>query len=394
MENSATPRYPTVCMPASMPNVGETRGGRLSCSQPIISKSLEGWRRKKRTILTSESDGDMWGRKRGKLPKDRGLANTGVTGKEVRAEEGGRNGCAGSCKWDYKDVTPEECEEAYRTFSSLKRHGRWCTVISRSVNVKAKARTCAKGQRSKWNCTFTFHIPLIRMEWISKLAYEKKKRVLRLLVWHLLVWIDPWWRKYRCTSWVCWIGEENTKTDQEQYRRWVWVSEAAHPQVPCWTEALHSQSSTSQSNNRCHFLRNDVRWWEWRHFITNTGRTKTISTTFSPKASSGREGWMKPSGEKVVEIVFVLPVFVIKLIWMDCHLMLYYSCTWLFEKKKNEWRMGLVRITSWYPEFNGSHFGLPPSSIHQMTGLGGKMVWTMMFLHIPHLYQLNDWTGW
>ena len=36
--------------------------------------------------------------------------------------------------------------------------------------------------------------------------------------------------------------------------------------------------------------------------------------------------------------------------------------------------MGLVRITSWYPKFNGSHFGLPPSSIHKMTGLGGKMV--------------------
>ena len=33
--------------------------------------------------------------------------------------------------------------------------------------------------------------------------------------------------------------------------------------------------------------------------------------------------------------------------------------------------MGPVRFTSWYPKFNGSHFGLPPSSIHRM-----------------------DWTGW
>ena len=32
-------------------------------------------------------------------------------------------------------------------------------------------------------------------------------------------------------------------------------------------------------------------------------------------------------------------------------------------------QMGLVRITSWYPKFNGSHFGLPPSEIHRMTGL-------------------------
>ena len=33
-----------------------------------------------------------------------------------------------------------------------------------------------------------------------------------------------------------------------------------------------------------------------------------------------------------------------------------------------------VRITSWYPKFNGCHFGLSPSSIHKMTRLVGKMV--------------------
>ena len=37
------------------------------------------------------------------------------------------------------------------------------------------------------------------------------------------------------------------------------------------------------------------------------------------------------------------------------------------------------RITSWYPNFNGSHFDLPPSEIHRMTGLGGKFVWTMAY---------------
>ena len=49
--------------------------------------------------------------------------------------------------------------------------------------------------------------------------------------------------------------------------------------------------------------------------------------------------------------------------------------------------MGLVRITSWYPNFNGSHFGLPPSEIHtdhRMTGLPPKMVWTMTYSHRPH----------
>ena len=35
-------------------------------------------------------------------------------------------------------------------------------------------------------------------------------------------------------------------------------------------------------------------------------------------------------------------------------------------------------------KFNGSHFGLPPSSIHRLTGLGGKMVWTVRYSHRPH----------
>ena len=49
------------------------------------------------------------------------------------------------------------------------------------------------------------------------------------------------------------------------------------------------------------------------------------------------------------------------------------------------YQMGLVRITSWYPNFNGSHFGLPPSEIHRMTGLPPKVVWTMTYSHRPHL---------
>ena len=48
------------------------------------------------------------------------------------------------------------------------------------------------------------------------------------------------------------------------------------------------------------------------------------------------------------------------------------------------WVMRLVRITLWYPKFNGSHFGLPPSSVHRMTGLGGKFVGTMTYSHRPH----------
>ena len=43
-----------------------------------------------------------------------------------------------------------------------------------------------------------------------------------------------------------------------------------------------------------------------------------------------------------------------------------------------------LRITSWYPNFNGSHFGLPPSEIHNMTGLPPKIVWTMTYSHRPH----------
>ena len=59
---------------------------------------------------------------------------------------------------------------------------------------------------------------------------------------------------------------------------------------------------------------------------------------------------------------------------------------WWFEQKKSPhfWEKYLVlsylnrrhpvRITSSYPEFNRSHFGLPPSSVHRMTGLGGNFV--------------------
>ena len=58
------------------------------------------------------------------------------------------------------------------------------------------------------------------------------------------------------------------------------------------------------------------------------------------------------------------------------------------EKRKRKLRksraMGLVRITSWYPNFNGSHFGLAPSEIHRMTGLPPQIVWTMTYSHRPH----------
>ena len=50
--------------------------------------------------------------------------------------------------------------------------------------------------------------------------------------------------------------------------------------------------------------------------------------------------------------------------------------------------MGLVRITQWYPNFNGSHFVLPPSEIHRMTRnlprLPPKIVWTATYSHRPH----------
>ena len=47
---------------------------------------------------------------------------------------------------------------------------------------------------------------------------------------------------------------------------------------------------------------------------------------------------------------------------------------------------GPVRFTSWYSKFNGSRiFGLPPRTIHCMTGLVGNSVWTMRtYSHKPH----------
>ena len=42
-------------------------------------------------------------------------------------------------------------------------------------------------------------------------------------------------------------------------------------------------------------------------------------------------------------------------------------------------KMGAVRITSLNPKFNGSHFGLPPSSIQRLTGwvANSRIVWRM-----------------
>ena len=56
--------------------------------------------------------------------------------------------------------------------------------------------------------------------------------------------------------------------------------------------------------------------------------------------------------------------------------------------------MGLVRITSWYPNFNGSHFGLPPSEIYRMTGLPPKIVrtLTMTYSHRPHPLSMAFYT--
>ena len=51
------------------------------------------------------------------------------------------------------------------------------------------------------------------------------------------------------------------------------------------------------------------------------------------------------------------------------------ACTGFFRLLED--RMGAVRITSLNPKFNGSHFGLPPSSIHRMTGWVAisRMLW-------------------
>ena len=68
--------------------------------------------------------------------------------------------------------------------------------------------------------------------------------------------------------------------------------------------------------------------------------------------------------------------------------------------------MGPVRITSWYPDFNGSHFGLLPSSIHSMTGLTtscelwlihitGHCIQNLMEASLPHssLHRLTGLVG-
>ena len=40
---------------------------------------------------------------------------------------------------------------------------------------------------------------------------------------------------------------------------------------------------------------------------------------------------------------------------------------------------------------NGSHFGLPPNSIHKTTRLGSKDVWTMAYAQRPYLFLAQNW---
>ena len=61
------------------------------------------------------------------------------------------------------------------------------------------------------------------------------------------------------------------------------------------------------------------------------------------------------------------------------------------QKKATIIEMGLVCITSWYPNFNGSHFGLPPSEIKRMTGLPPKIARTMTYSHRAHSRREERW---
>ena len=75
-----------------------------------------------------------------------------------------------------------------------------------------------------------------------------------------------------------------------------------------------------------------------------------------------------------------MPVHVSSLLWRNCFA-LTGGISKVFKAGKE---MGLVHITSCYPNFNGSHFGLPPNEIHRMTGPGSKIMWTMTYLQMPH----------
>ena len=53
--------------------------------------------------------------------------------------------------------------------------------------------------------------------------------------------------------------------------------------------------------------------------------------------------------------------------------------------------MGAVRITSLIPKFNGSHFGLPPSSIHRMTGwvANSRILWLYICARPPFVLTMQ-----
>ena len=87
-----------------------------------------------------------------------------------------------------------------------------------------------------------------------------------------------------------------------------------------------------------------------------------------------------PSPSPSAQLYYQYTLFQTKLLVVSPHLdkMRHGDC--IITAKKNNKKKSQsseernVRITSWYPHFNGSHFGSPPSSIYRITGLGVGLI--------------------
>ena len=62
------------------------------------------------------------------------------------------------------------------------------------------------------------------------------------------------------------------------------------------------------------------------------------------------------------------------------------SSKWLAQPSRDAifWKNWLLESVVWRRSLIGSHFDLPPSSIHNLPGLGGRMVWTLTYAHRRH----------
>ena len=134
------------------------------------------------------------------------------------------------------------------------------------------------------------------------------------------------------------------------------------------------------------FLHSDVgmslRWnvWVWSFFHS----THILGVTKTPFTIENYLSWRIFLN---TEFLYFDPLWVIMVIGTP-----YLSLTKFILDQRNlyVWKWGPCALRHWIQKFNGSHFGLPPSSIQKMTAWVAisRILWRMRTAHIMHYWVL------